>query len=173
MDRYERAILRSEIEEFLAYEALLLDTLRLEEWLDLFTDDVVYQVPLSFNVRHDERADATSRLGQDICWIDDTKDVLLMRVEQIRTGVHWAEEPLSRSAHLISNVVLEDIALPTVNVSSRVLMYRNRVASDTDILVGRRSDQLSQDQDGTWRIRKRVVYLDQSVLMQKNLTIPI
>ena len=34
------------IEEFLYHEARLLDTHRLEAWLDLYTDDATYWVPL-------------------------------------------------------------------------------------------------------------------------------
>ena len=36
---------RQEVEELLYREAALLDEWRLEEWLELLTDDAVYQVP--------------------------------------------------------------------------------------------------------------------------------
>lgn len=38
-------ITRAQIEDFLFEEAALLDEWRLREWLDLLTDDVVYEVP--------------------------------------------------------------------------------------------------------------------------------
>ena len=34
------------VEQFLYHEARLLDEQRLEEWLELFTDDATYWVPL-------------------------------------------------------------------------------------------------------------------------------
>ena len=47
-----------------------------------------------------------TREGADITWFDEGKDTLTRRVRQIQTGIHWAEEPLSRIAHLLSNVQL-------------------------------------------------------------------
>ena len=40
----------------------------------------------------------------DMSWIDEGKETLATRVAQIKTGVHWAEEPLSRVSHLVTNV---------------------------------------------------------------------
>jgi 3-phenylpropionate/cinnamic acid dioxygenase small subunit len=56
-----------------------------------------------------------------------------------------------------------------VTVRSRFLVYRNRVETETDVLVGKREDVLRRV-DGSWRIARRVVVLDQSVLLAKNLT---
>jgi 3-phenylpropionate/cinnamic acid dioxygenase small subunit len=56
-----------------------------------------------------------------------------------------------------------------VAVKSRFLIYRNRVETETDILVGKREDLLRRV-DGAWRIARRKIILDQSVLLVKNLT---
>jgi phenylpropionate dioxygenase-like ring-hydroxylating dioxygenase large terminal subunit len=107
-------------------------------------------------------------------WLDEGKDTLTRRVKQIRTGVHWAEQPPSRICHMVSNVQIQG-ATPAgpspaeVAVKSRFLIYRNRVETETDLLVGKREDLLRWV-DGGWRIARRKIILDQSVLLTKNLT---
>ena len=56
-----------------------------------------------------------------------------------------------------------------VSVKSRFLLYRNRVETETDLLVGKREDLLRRV-DGGWRIARRKIVLDQNVLLAKNLT---
>ena len=87
--------LRAEIEDLLFLEAELLDERRYEEWLDLFADDLVYFMPLRRNVKYGDYARENSRQGLDACWFDEDKWTLTKRVEQIRTGIHWADEPRS------------------------------------------------------------------------------
>ena len=169
-----RILLRQEVEDFLYHEAELLDERRYEEWLELFTDDVHYWMPMRRNVPADEREREFTRDGLDVNWFDEGKDTLTRRVKQIRTGVHWAEQPPSRICHMISNVQVvrahPDAAAPEeVTVKSRFLLYRNRVETETDLLVGKREDLLRRVAGG-WRIARRKIVLDQSVLLAKNLT---
>jgi 3-phenylpropionate/cinnamic acid dioxygenase small subunit len=56
-----------------------------------------------------------------------------------------------------------------VTTKCRFLIYRNRVETETDLLVGKREDTLRRDGDG-WQIARRKIILDQNVLMSKNLT---
>ena len=169
-----RLLLKQEIEDFLYHEAELLDERRYEEWLDLLCEDIRYYMPMRRNVKFGELDREFTREGQDINWFDEGKDTLTRRVNQILTGVHWAEEPLSRICHIVSNVqVLE--ATPTVSdptevaVKCRFIVYRNRVETETDLLVGKREDRLRKV-NGRWKISQRKVVLDQNVLMAKNLT---
>ena len=169
-----RLLLKQEIEDFLYHEAEILDERRYEEWLDLLCEDIRYYMPMRRNVKFGELDREFTREGQDINWFDEGKDTLVRRVKQILTGVHWAEEPLSRICHIVSNVqVLEatpSASEPTeVKIKSRLLVYRNRVATETDILVGKREDRLRKV-NGDWNIAQRKIILDQNVLMAKNLT---
>ena len=51
------------------------------------------------------------------------------------------------------------------------MIYRNRVETETDILVGKREDVLRREGEGEeWRIARRTILLDQNVLLSKNLT---
>lgn len=166
--------LMREVEDLLYLEADLLDERHYEEWLDLLTDDIVYWMPLRKNVPWEERArDITSE--DDVAWIHDDKATLTKRVKQIMTGIHWAEEPLSRVSHLFTNVRLADpfeslAGKSEFAVKCRFFVYRNRLETETDLLVGRREDLLRRI-DGRLKFARRKIILEQSVLMAKNLTV--
>ena len=170
-----RLLLKQEIEEFLYYEADLLDERRYEDWLALVAEDVRYWMPMRRNVKVDDIEREFTREGLDISWFDEGKETLTRRVRQIQTGIHWAEEPPSRICHMVSNVQVLRVspagsAAPSeVTVRSRFLVYRNRVETETDILVGKREDLLRRVA-GTFKIARRKIILDQSVLLAKNLT---
>ena len=168
-------LLQREIEEFFYAEAELLDARRFDDWLALFTEDARYWMPMRRNVPHDYREREFTREGADVNWFDEGKDTLGRRVAQIQTGIHWAEEPPSRICHMVSNVQILRASPPgsaapsEVDVRCRFLVYRNRVETETDVLVGKREDVLRRV-DGGWKIARRMVILDQSVLLAKNLT---
>ena len=105
--RLARLLLTQEIAEFLYTEAELLDERRYDDWLALLADDIRYWMPMRRNVKFgDETGREFTREGADIAWFDEGKETLTRRVKQIQTGIHWAEEPQSRIAHLVSNVQL-------------------------------------------------------------------
>jgi 3-phenylpropionate/cinnamic acid dioxygenase small subunit len=172
----QHLLLRAQIEDFLYQEAELLDQRRFSEWLDLLTDDLVYFMPLRRNVRFDEQeAHENTRLGKDINWFDEDKWTLSKRVEQLMTGEHWAEEPLSRVSHMVSNVQVVEV-LPSVDdphevvARCRFLIYQNRGDTEINILAGRRTDRLRKEGAG-WKLARREILLDQSVLTAKSLTV--
>jgi 3-phenylpropionate/cinnamic acid dioxygenase small subunit len=173
-DRVARLLLTQEIAQFLYAEAELLDERRHDEWLALLAEDIRYWMPMRRNVKYGDATREFTRETEDINWFDEGKDTLTRRVRQIQTGIHWAEEPQSRITHIVSNVQLlhatPDAGTPQeVTVKSRFLVYRNRVETETDLLVGKREDTLRRDGDG-WLIARRKITLDQNVLMSKNLT---
>ncbi len=167
----ERMLLHASVSDFLYREADLLDERRYTEWLEMLAEDYQYSVPLRMNVAYGETdAREETRAGKEICWFDEGKDTVELRVTQLATGVHWAEEPVSRVSHLVTNIRLDAIELPEVAVSCRFLVYRNRVSDETDFLVGRRRDRLRQVGD-SWQVVRRELLLDQSVLLAKNLSV--
>jgi 3-phenylpropionate/cinnamic acid dioxygenase small subunit len=173
-EQLARLLLKEEIEDFLYREADLLDERRYEEWLALIADDIRYWMPMRRNVRLGDEAREFTRADHDVNWFDEGKETLERRIKQIMTGVHWAEEPVSRISRLISNVQLLEVrpspAAPAeVLVKCRLLVYRNRVETETDLLVGRREDVLRRS-GADWRIARRKIILDQNVLMAKNLS---
>ena len=166
--------LAREVEDFLCAEADLLDEWRYNEWLELLTDDVRYWMPLHRNAQFGEKERERSRELQDLAWMDEGKTTLALRVKQLMTGIHWAEEPLSRMTHMVSNIRIREVrpsaeAPEEVVVGCRFLVYRNRLQIETDFFLGKREDTLRRI-DGAWKIARRNVFLDQNVLMAKNLT---
>ena len=125
--------LKQDVEDFLYMEADLLDQRMFREWLDLLAEDLIYFMPIRRNVKFGQHAEKeNTRQGEGISWFDEDKWTLGKRVEQILTGVHYAEEPLSRVTHMVSNVRLLEVAPsaedPTdVVVGCRFLVYQNRI----------------------------------------------
>ncbi len=126
--------------------------------------------PLRRNVKFGEQDRENTLEQREIAWFDEGKETLAQRVQQINTGIHWAEEPLSRVRHIVSNVRILSAAPDQATVSSHFLVYRNRLQDETDIFVGKRRDVLRRV-DGAWRIARREIFLDQNVLLAKNLTV--
>jgi 3-phenylpropionate/cinnamic acid dioxygenase small subunit len=165
----EHLLLTLEIAQFLYAEAELLDERRHDEWLALLADDIRYWMPMRRNVKYGEEEREFTRETEDVSWFDEGKDTLTRRVQQIQTGIHWAEEPQSRITHMVSNVQLLEAGPERVAVKCRFLIYRNRVATETDLLVGKREDTLRRA-GKSWQIARRKIILDQNVLLTKNLT---
>jgi benzoate/toluate 1,2-dioxygenase beta subunit len=105
------------VDEFLYHEARLLDEQRLEEWLELFTDDATYWVPLE----HDQ-ADPVETSSI----IHDDKTLLELRVKQARHPRAHARTPLARTVHQISNVVIEDDKKNEIQVNSTLVLVEFR-----------------------------------------------
>lgn len=172
-DAYFR--LRAEIEDFFYEEADALDERRFDDWLAMLHEEIEYFMPIRRNVKFGQHAEReNTRHGEGISWFDEDKWTLTKRVEQILTGVHYAEEPLSRTAHLVTNVRLTGAApslegAQDVTTSARFLVHLNRVEYETYTFVGRRNDRLVKV-DGAWKVRFREIILDQNVLLAKNLT---
>src|SRR5260370_13127036 len=87
---------RQEVEELLYREAALLDEWRLEEWLELLTDDATYQVPPTDVPEGDSR--------NTLFIIADDAVRIRSRVKQLLGKSAWAENPHSRTRRLIANV---------------------------------------------------------------------
>jgi biphenyl 2,3-dioxygenase beta subunit len=159
-----------QIERFLYREALLLDERRFDEWVELFADDLHYWMP----VRRDkpQRADIGEFAGRgELAFFDETKDTMMRRVAKLHTGLAWAEEPPSRTRHLITNVDAEESdSAGEIRVYSNFIVYRTRLESKQDLFVGRREDLLRPHGD-SWQIARRKILLDMTVLFADNLSI--
>ena len=163
----EQVVLQQQVERFLYREALLLDERKLTEWLDLLADDLHYWMPIRRNIKFGDWDLEFSDPETEISYFDEGKDILVGRVRQINTGVHWAEEPVSRFEHLISNVLILGEDGDQVKVSSKFYVYQNRLQDEVQTFVGRRYDALRRDPDTVFKVVKREILLDQNVLLPK------
>ena len=160
-----------EIQQFLIREARLLDERRFEEWLDLFSDDAVYWMPGRTNVWRGRNVEESIGKPGDLAVFEDTKSTLITRVERLRTGLAWGEEPPSRTRHLISNIEVEQAeGSAQLRVRSNFLVYRAQLELDKDFFVGMRDDVIKRV-DAQWKIAKRTIIMEDVVHDTKPLSI--
>jgi biphenyl 2,3-dioxygenase beta subunit len=171
-----------EVERFLYREARLLDERRFREWLELFTEDVRYRMAARSN-RYPKTSKAIAILDPDryveddraaedeLALLDESKATLEARVARLETGMAWAEDPPSRTRHLITNIEVEPgTAGGELRVFSNFLVYRSRAELEQDFYVGGRVDLLRRDA-AALKIASRRLTLDQNVLAAKNVSI--
>ena len=171
-----------DVEQFLYYEARLLDERRFHEWLELLTDDIHYWMGGRSN-RYPKSSKAIAILDPDryveddltkadeLAILDEDKASLTSRVARLDTGMAWAEDPPSRTRHLIANIEVEPgDAAAEVKVYSNFMVYRSRAETEQDFYVGARRDVLRRVA-GSWKIAGRKITLDQNVLLAKNVSI--
>lgn len=160
----ERAITR-----WIHREARLLDAERYQEWLDTMIDpDIHYWMPDMETRRRDDPRGAF-RHG-DSAYFDDGLQELTVRVRRYAEPSAWADNPATRHAHLISNIVVDATEDPTLfAVASSFTNVRNRNEADQDIIHGRREDILRRLPDGSFRLLRRRILIVQNVLLSKNL----
>jgi biphenyl 2,3-dioxygenase beta subunit len=146
----------------------MLDERRLREWLDLFTDDVLYFMPRRLNVHRNELDRELTELG-DLAIFEDDKAYLTMRVDRLETGMAWAEDPPSRTRHIVGNLVVNPVSDEVVKTKTAFIVYRSHHETDENIFAGYREDELRRVDDA-WKIARRTIVLDSNVIRSKNLS---
>jgi biphenyl 2,3-dioxygenase beta subunit len=164
----QRMLLKHEAEEFLFREADLLDSRRLKEWLKLVTDDIHYWMPIRRTTTATEVDKEFTRPG-GIAFFDDDKKMLTMRVDRLAVGRAWAEDPPSRTRRLITNIRILSLDGDEVTLSSNFKLYRTRLNSEEDTWIGRREDMLRRV-DGQFKLAKRHIFLEQTVILAQNMS---
>jgi len=107
------------VEEFLFGEARLLDEARYGDWLELFTEDGWYWVPIEPGQRNPH---------ETVSIIYDDRKLLETRVRRLLNPAIHAQTPPSRTSRLVGNVVIEtpDDGAGRLVVSSRLQMVEFR-----------------------------------------------
>lgn len=160
---------RREIEDFLYDEAGLIDDGRFEEWIELFTDDARYEMPI--RVTREKRA--AWQLAPQGKIFDDSKATLNIRVQRLGTEYAWAEDPPSRTRHYITNIRVEHADVEgEYRVRCNLMVYRNRGQSpEYDLFSADRQDVLRRLPGDSWKIARRWIALDQSTVNSRNMSI--
>lgn len=164
--------LQLEVERFLYREAMLLDRHAFGEWFELLADDLRYVMPATAN-----RAPVDGGLEyspeRDAAFFDETKASVAVRLKRLRTGQAWAELPVSRTRHLVTNVLVEPAAAEgEYRVDSCFLVYRSRLERQVDVFAGGRVDRLRRTaKPAGFEIAERTIHLDQATLLANNLSI--
>jgi hypothetical protein len=110
----------TDIQQFLFHEARLLDAQKFEAWLDLYSSDCIYWVPLEL---HQQDGVHTSSI------IYDDKTLMEIRIRQYAHARAHARNPLPRTVHSISNLLLEKAQDGSYQVFSNLMVaeYRQEV----------------------------------------------
>ncbi len=158
------------IAAWLYHEAELLDDGRHDDWLDLLTDDILYQVPIRI---HKEVTDSVRVTGvqTNAFHLDEDRTSLQMRVDRIATGFAWAEEPPSRIRHHLSNIRVRHTDHDgELAVRSNLLLYHGRWDRPEYELLSAERHDLIRETDGGYRLARRLVVLDATTIPTLNIT---
>jgi len=148
-------MLKQTIEALIQRECRLLDQGLLDEWLDMYTKDAVYWLPI------DEKADPLTESSV----IYDNRLRLEMRVEQFVRQKRVSQSPSSQSMHMVSNLEVEELGANQAQARFSMLVlevrsgdWRQQGLGETRIFPGHCTLDL-RFEDGDWRIARKTFVL--------------
>jgi p-cumate 2,3-dioxygenase subunit beta len=144
---------RMEVEDFLFREAALLDDWRLDDWVELFTDDAHYIVPSTDTPQGTE--------GDSLVLLTDDVFRIRARVTRLNSRRAHREFPWSRTRRIISNVRVVEDRGEEVDIAANFAVYR--VRKDVNVYIGQYFYTLVRAGD-SFLIRKRRAELDLETL---------
>jgi p-cumate 2,3-dioxygenase beta subunit len=155
---------RLDVEDFLFHEAELLDSWRLPEWAELYSDDARYEIT-SLSATDPLHADPS----KSIFIVADDKERLNLRASRLMKKTAHCEFPHSKTRHMISNVrVVEDG--DAVRTKANFVTYRTK-SGRTSRYMGE-AHYLLEPVNGGFRIKHKRCVLDLDTLYdQGRLTI--
>jgi 3-phenylpropionate/cinnamic acid dioxygenase small subunit len=111
------ASLQQRVEEFLYHQSELLDEKQWATYIDLFTADGVYWMPVT--QEQTEWQDSPSIFAED-------RRMMEIRMGRVTHPNAWSQAPQWGTSHLVGNVVLESVSDTEVAVRSRFQMMELR-----------------------------------------------
>lgn len=151
------------IEAFLIHEARLLDERRFDDWLALFTDDAWYWVP----IEPDQQSPRDT-----VSLMYDDRRLLETRIRRLSHPHNHAQQPASRTSHLIGNVTIEDVGPAAGQLTARSKFQMTEYRRGTQRhFAGTCLYGLARDGDG-FRIRWKRVDLINSEAVHDGLSVP-
>lgn len=158
-----------EVNQFYYLEAEFLDDGRFADWLEMLGDDLHYWAPTRTNRLRRQQALSVAAPGES-AFYDETKESLAWRIRRFDSGMAWAEDPPSRTRHLVSNISVREREDGLLQVRSAFIVYRNRLHTEVDIYAGGRNDVLRRDGVHGFEVVKRTILFEQNVLLMKNIS---
>jgi 3-phenylpropionate/cinnamic acid dioxygenase small subunit len=98
------------VEEFLFYQAELLDTKSWQAYIDLFAERGVYWMPA--------RPEQTEWMDSPSIFAED-RELMGVRMGRITHPNAWSQAPLWETNHVVGNVVIEELSETRIRVRSR------------------------------------------------------
>jgi phthalate 3,4-dioxygenase subunit beta len=161
--------------QFLVDEAYLLDAQQYDAWLDTLTDDVRYVMPVRVTTARGAGFDTSPERGPGMAHFDEDKYSLSQRVARFATEHAWTEDPPSRLRHFITNVRTFECDDPHdgahLLVESAELLFRSRGDVNESALVSCGREDRLRWCDDRWKLARRRIFVDESVLRMQNLAV--
>ena len=139
----------SDLRDFVAHEAALLDERRFDDWLALFADDGHYWVPLL------GAAQADPFSHNSLAYED--RLLLQLRVDRLKNPRAHSQHPASHSQHVLQPSRIESETGDEVRLRTPFLYVEARGESQI-LLSGTARHHLAQTPSG-WRIRQKRIDL--------------
>ena len=153
----------AELQEFLLWEAELLDSCQFDQWLTLYTEDCLYWMPAEAEQTEGERR---------ISLFYDDRSILEDRIWRLGHPKMFSQNPRARQVRLLSNFLLEadgNQAAPVVH--AKFMMFEHRLR--TQRVFGGRTEHTLRRVDGAWRIARKVVRLANCEASLWNVGVPL
>ena len=144
------AVDRQQVEQFLYYEADLMDEHRYDEWLALWTDDALYWVPTGRDEIDPKR---------EISLIYDDRTRLQVRIARLKSGFAHAQEPKSRMRRVVSNIVITETENREILTQSNFVLAELRRGKQ-DLFAGRTIHRLRPYQGSFKLVFKKVLLVN-------------
>jgi benzoate/toluate 1,2-dioxygenase subunit beta len=146
-----------DVEQFLYREARLMDAHGYDEWFALWSEDAIYWLPCNL-----DDYDPTKHVSL----VYENHDGLKDRIDRLKSGQAWAQDPKSRLARVVSNIEIEAGKTITVHSAFNITASRNGCI---EVLAGRTEHHLRQTPEGLRIAFKKVMLVDNDEVMS-NLT---
>ncbi len=140
---------RDQFRMLLEREARLLDQLRYDDWLAMYTPECIYWVP-STPAAGDPR--------REISVMFDDRRRLEDRIYRMRTGFAWSQAPASRTVRLITNVEVFGTARDDVRMLRSNFLISEFWGDETRVLTGWAGHRVVQ-QGSAWKIQAKQINL--------------
>ncbi len=130
---------------------------------DCLADDIVYQMPVRKTVY---RRNGDGFDGRNSHW-DDNRQSLGMRVKRsVDLASAFDRDPPPHIRRMVTNLIVRKTDTPGEYAAmSYMLLLRNRFDAPTyDILSAKREDLIRRSSDGTCKLARRLILLDQTAL---------
>jgi 3-phenylpropionate/cinnamic acid dioxygenase small subunit len=157
----------AEVLDFLHREARALDESRFHDWLEFLADEVEYRMP----VRLERMPKDGPGFVNEMEFYSENHSSLVTRVKRLQTEQAWAEQPGSRQRHFISNATVRRLETDAYEVISNFLVTRTRSDLPYDLFTGERQDVVRRADSGELLLARRLILLDQTMLLSYNLSI--
>ncbi|RLA14777.1 MAG: hypothetical protein DRQ60_06320, partial [Gammaproteobacteria bacterium] len=142
--------LTDHVTKFLYLEADLMDEHRFDEWLALWSSELLYWVPCN-----DDDIDP----ARQVSLIYDDRVALENRIARLQSPAAHSQIPRSRLRRVLSNIVINDKGAGVVEVSSNFILAESRHHRQ-NIFAGKSIHTLVEQENNLLMAQKKVLLID-------------